>query len=256
MNVKQHVYSLMLTGLFLGQQPVAFCSTGYSLYAIPPALTIENTQPADTDTNKLYGPPADTVQHGILVAGNPNPAETGIILKTDKIREKNVQLNWEITQDSINEIYELQRSPNGVIWQTIKSRQVKTDDTNQEAFNYLDNEPDMPFSYYRLRLVKADGSSVYSQITSVSFTEFNSISIMPNPARNFASMNLFAMKDGKAVVQVLDVNGRLKCNETVLVHEGDNEFYLALLRKLGKGVYTIRVVINEEVLTHSLVVLK
>lgn len=174
-------------------------------------------------------------------------------LKGDR---KTVSINWKCGNEEANEAYELQRSANAEIWQTIYTKYVNADGNFQSDYAYMDQDPETPVSYYRILVKKKDGDDQVSEVTPVSFSEYSSLSVTPNPARSYAVLNLYAVSEGKGEIQVLDKKGGLRCHEAIKYKEGENEYYLELLRKLHKGMYTIRVVLNEEVLTSSLIVLK
>lgn len=193
-------------------------------------------------------------------AGSLNARELTIVqdirLSALKGDRKSVSINWQCASQEGNKGYELQRSGNGELWQTIYSRTLETNGEPQADFAYLDQDPESPISYYRLLIKKNEGDDQVSDVIPVSFSEYSSMSVSPNPARTYAALHVYAVREGKGEIQVLDKKGRLRCHEAISVKEGENEFYLQLLRKLPKGMYTVRVVLADDVLTNSLIVLK
>lgn len=209
--------------------------------------------PAGPDTNTVNAFPEDG-----RIAGNRSivSEDASIPFRVKKGQDSNVWLSWDLSQESMPLQYELQRSSNAVIWQSIRSGHWVNENNTQEELSYIDREPDMPESYYRIRLTMQDGAVRVTPVKQVSFRDASALLVYPNPANREAFINLFAVKQGNAVVQVISQNGKLRCQETVRVDEGDNEFYLRVFRKLGKGLYTIRVVLNNEVLSSNMVLLK
>ncbi len=179
-----------------------------------------------------------------------------VALRTQKGTGKTVHVAWELNNELGNDHYELQRSSNGEIWQTVRNRDAAPDNSRAAIYTYIDNTPDMPVSYYRVKVVKADGPATFSEISKVEFKEMSSATVVPNPARSFASLMLQSTQAGKGSLQLIDASGRVVVNESIAVVKGPNEYFLSVIQKLSKGMYTIRVVVNDEVMTTSLVVMK
>lgn len=183
--------------------------------------------------------------------------DPSIVLQADKIQINQVRISWKPMQDNLAESYELQRSPDGVIWQTLQTRFKPTESSLDIPFQFTDAEPDKPVTHYRLKITMPDGSEKCSKMSVIEFLDQSSVSVLPNPANRFAYMQLYTLQGGKAQLFILDNKGKIKHLETISVRQGNNEIYLGMLKKIGKGVFTIKVVLNEEeILTSSLVVLQ
>ena len=270
MNMKQILSSWLLLGGLLYLPGYACCGIINECQSSPagsagdllPKNTVSSVyrslfhpanNPSEPDTNKTNQIKQD---HAGPLNARELTTVQDIRLSMLKGDRKSVSINWQCASQEGNKGYELQRSGNGELWQTIYSRTLETNGEPQADFAYLDQDPESPISYYRLLIKKNEGDDQVSDVIPVSFSEYSSMSVSPNPARTYAALHVYAVREGKGEIQVLDKKGRLRCHEAISVKEGENEFYLQLLRKLPKGMYTVRVVLADDVLTNSLIVLK
>jgi hypothetical protein len=67
-----------------------------------------------------------------------------------KVDASKVQVNWHVAEESIGTLYELQRSKDGINWNTVYIKKA-TGNTQSASYSYNDAEPFQPNSYYRLK---------------------------------------------------------------------------------------------------------
>ncbi len=181
--------------------------------------------------------------------------DQSIILKAQRMVSNKVNLLWELNYENNNRAYELQRSKDGISWQTITN--VVTSGGNHSAtYSYADADPEMPVSYYRVKVLKNAGATMYSDVRKIDFKKASSISIAPNPAKSNTVLTIQSSTTGKAQVNILDFTGRSVFELPVAIINGTNELDLEVVQKLSDGVYKVRVQINDEILVTSLVIRK
>ncbi len=88
---------------------------------------------------------------------------------------KNVVLRWKLGNRAAGEQVTLQKSTDGNSYSDLTDAGL--------ANQYTDLSPATGNNFYRLKLAK-EGSKVYSQVLSVSFSAEGSINVYPNPAAN------------------------------------------------------------------------
>ncbi len=91
-------------------------------------------------------------------------------------------------------------------------------------------------NYYRLQSVDKDGSSSYSKVVSVNFSDKQSFSIIPNPAKDFTTIS-FSKTVDKATIAVYDITGKAVIMQSL---SGANAYKLNT-QTFTNGVYMIKV---------------
>lgn len=179
----------------------------------------------------------------------------GIELVAQKINNTSVNLLWKTVPEDDIRSYELQRSKNASSWQSICERSA-FGYAQPATYTYSDNNPDMPVSYFRVKATKASGELRYSETRKIDFSQSNHVSVAPNPAQDVAVASIQAGTAGTAQLILLDFTGHMVFNQTLKLTKGMNEVNLPVIRKLSSGIYKIKVIMNNEALVTSLVVIK
>jgi type IX secretion system substrate protein len=104
---------------------------------------------------------------------------------TTQPRGHTVDLQWTTATEQNSKDFVIERSQDGVNWNSIG--QVAAAGNSQESlqYNYVDQTPMTGANYYRLQEIAEDGSSVYSEIRSVEFTGTTiAVNWYPNPTHD------------------------------------------------------------------------
>lgn len=104
---------------------------------------------------------------------------------TAQAQEKYVLLKWETSSEENNDYFEIERSIDGLTFESIGkvTGNGTTAITNNYAF--LDQFPSRGTNYYRLRQVDFDGRYEYSDIRLVNFSgKTEQFSLAPNPTQD------------------------------------------------------------------------
>ncbi|MTI21462.1 T9SS type A sorting domain-containing protein, partial [Fulvivirga sp. RKSG066] len=109
---------------------------------------------------------------------NPLPVE--LLNFEGFVKDEVVSLNWSTASEVNNERFDIQRSVDGVNFETIAAIAGKGDSQKLINYDYTDINPIFGTSYYRLQQVDFDGDINHSPIISVNF-EIAEINIHPNP---------------------------------------------------------------------------
>jgi hypothetical protein len=80
------------------------------------------------------------------------------------------------------------------------------------------------------------------------------VKLLPNPAVNYTTVRFAAAGNAIAELQLIDNGGKKLMDLKKAVHPGVNLITLNDLQALSAGVYTVRIVINEQVITRQLVI--
>jgi len=91
-----------------------------------------------------------------------------------------IKLTWTAATEAGVLNYEIQRSVDGINFQTIGS--VKGE--NKRTYSYVDALPVATNNFYRLRIVDLDNTARISHVVSIKSKVTSTIEVYPNPVRN------------------------------------------------------------------------
>ncbi|WP_462250967.1 choice-of-anchor tandem repeat GloVer-containing protein [Ferruginibacter sp.] len=167
------------------------------------------------------------------------------LINFDAVKENNaVRISWQ-TEHEINfGNFEIERSGTSGGFTKINTVLAKG---SYEKANYTihDNQPFNGVNYYRLKLIDKDGHFTYSNIVKIDFSKKYSVSILPNPAKDYIIINgAAAFKQ----IQIIDITGKIvmKMNK-----ELTNRYNIA---NLCKGVYFVRLIGREDKIAGKIIV--
>lgn len=114
-----------------------------------------------------------------------------------------VELKWTMAEEGNSGVFEVQRSNDGVQWQTIATMQAGIDNN----YTYTDALPGR--AMYRLKMV-ADNNITYSPVRTpgCALTSANAI-VYPNPATSYVQVQLSNIPDKEVELTLYDNSGRL-----------------------------------------------
>lgn len=147
---------------------------------------------------------------------------------------KVIEIEWQTSTELNTSHFIIQHSTDGTSFTDIGN--VKAIGSRANEYQFTDNNPANGTNYYRLQSVDKDGSSSYSKVVSVNFGGKQAFSIVPNPARDFATIS-FSKTVDKATIAVYDITGKAVITQSV---SGTNAYKLNT-QTLTNGVYVIKV---------------
>lgn len=154
-----------------------------------------------------------------------------------KNNRNKVDLNWVTNSEINNDYFTLESSKDGLIWSEINTIQGAGNSSSTLHYTDFDGNPNQPISYYRLKQTDFDGTTSYSEIKYVLFSELkDNFSIYPNPALNdlwvkTADQNINNLSVYNLLGQ--DISNRIEFKKV-------NDGYKLSLINLQPGVYFIK----------------
>ena len=88
-----------------------------------------------------------------------------------QIKGNNTLLNWKTVSENINSYYEIHRSNDGEIFNSIGKIPTSGNLKDIKNYQFYDYEPYSDVNYYRLKLVEDDGNFEFSKIIVVDFSD-------------------------------------------------------------------------------------
>lgn len=153
------------------------------------------------------------------------------------IRNNNIQLNWQVSNEAGVQSYTVERSLNGIDFIPVATVDARPAGTGH--YSYVD-VPALTAGdlFYR---VKANGNARYSTIAivkgSVGSRDFF---VTPNPANDLSNLTVTALGGGVATLRLMDISGRLIWQIYHPVNRGINIIRLQPLQVLHNGVYLLQ----------------
>ncbi|MEY2917959.1 MAG: hypothetical protein RIS73_1673, partial [Bacteroidota bacterium] len=179
-----------------------------------------------------------------------------ILSFTGVLQNTQVLLSWTIIASKEVERFEIERSLDNATYTNvgIASDTVKLNEP--QSFGYTDNISSISNDviYYRLKVIGKTGDIKYSTILVVRKNKANTtVTILPNPARDYVSVRFFAEKESEVTIRLVDNIGKTVMQQKQIATKGNNMIHLIELNKYGAGVYTMQVLINNEIVTQKII---
>lgn len=100
---------------------------------------------------------------------------------------------------------------------------------------------------YRIKQMDKDGKYTYSAVISVNRKQRISISVSPNPAKERINISFTSTNEQKAVIELIDMNGKLIHTESFRLHTGDNIRTVQGLQSLVHGSVVVKIITGNEI---------
>lgn len=147
-----------------------------------------------------------------------------------------VLLNWTCSETAAAARLLVERSADGVAFETLASFSNKEYKTGANSYQYRDREPLNGKNFYRIRKIGTGNNSLYSNIKFVSFygSGIPAITMVPNPATNKVRLQISGFSFPLQLV-LCDMTNRVIGHYTVT---GNN--YTLDLSALTPGMYILK----------------
>lgn len=145
-----------------------------------------------------------------------------------------VYLHWLVSEQSTARSFELQRSANGISFETIG--QVSAD-PGQTDYAWVDAFP-LPLGYYRLKNRDEDGSIEYSRLLAfeMPFNREENWLLYPNPTHQYLTIEFSEASAMETQWAIVDALGRVVLSGS---WQGDQHSYTLEVQDLQAGYYTL-----------------
>lgn len=149
-------------------------------------------------------------------------------------------LNWVSVNEENMTSYELQRSPDGLHFETIQVSAARNRPENN--YSYTDTRPLPGINYYRLKMNDNDNSFSYSGIRKVDYTGISAVavSVAPNPAYGYINVQLSGMESGTYKLELINASGQSVYNRVIYI-TGPMQQERILPSSLQSGMYILKV---------------
>ena len=176
------------------------------------------------------------------------------------ISNSEVKISWATASELNTDHFEVERSVDGQNFVLANKVVAAGNSSTTKNYAYTDNASNLTgIVYYRLKTVNKDGSSSYSNVTTVTIhnSQLPTLSIYPNPLRAGQDLKLtyLSEKTENVNLQVINIVGKKVSATNVSVSEGRNVLSLPV-GHLASGVYYIAVSVNNVIVQKTPVVIQ
>lgn len=170
-------------------------------------------------------------------------------------KDNKAEINWKVANEKSDDVYELQRSIDGQKWFTINTKQANANPVNG-IYNYTDDKPLMPATYYRLKQRQINGANYYSKVEKVIFDDRFSVTISPNPVTDNSVINIYSTIGNDAEISIMNMSGKREFTQRLSLQNGINTIPLQTLKTLSEGLYFIQVISGENKSIQKIIIKK
>ncbi|PHN02335.1 hypothetical protein CRP01_32335 [Flavilitoribacter nigricans DSM 23189 = NBRC 102662] len=173
--------------------------------------------------------------------------ETAVLrdFRAKKLGLDQAVLDWRTSSEFNNDFFDVQRSEDGLVFETISTVRGQWNATETTTYQFLDEEVKPGKAYYRLAQVDREGNTKYSAVRTLEFAGQDpaadqlEVSFYPNPSKGITNIRANRFFTGFSLT-VLDSRGSM-VQFLQNVSSGD----VLDLTSLDAGVYNL-VLKNEE----------
>lgn len=151
-----------------------------------------------------------------------------------------VNINWTTETEINNDYFTVERSIDGVIFETISIVKGAGNSSNRIDYSSHDISPIKGISYYRLKQTDYDGEYKYSIPVSITIKNtFDDVTVFPNPVTGNGFIEFYSIQEIAQTISIYDIAGRAVFEKLYDVKKGQNKLVLETTN-LTKGMYFIQ----------------
>jgi hypothetical protein len=238
-----------------GSTPVGTNSSTYTTQTLTMAQTLNiSVVMTSNATPCLTGSPATS---NTLTINTPLPIlpVTGLKLNGYATATANL-LNWYAYNEREMNDYTIERSLDGLIFNTIGNQPATVSANGNNSYNYTDNHPLNGLNYYRIKGNSNNGQIQFSNIITIKFgSKQPTLLVAPNPVEyHLLSLKVVQLKKGVYTLKISDVLGRL-ISKRLLLYDGVNgTIKTSLPQTIKAGVYYVKLIGEGSAFTEKFII--
>jgi hypothetical protein len=163
-----------------------------------------------------------------------------------------VNLQWKTAQEFNSKSFDVQRSVDGLNWNSLSSIAAAGQSSSERTYHYSDNSSSGS-SFYRIVENDQDGRSVMSSVVRSNCQSGRDVlMVSPNPVSNSAVLSIHLQQAATVQWKIIDSKGAMVQQNQMVLPSGSSSIPLNL-SNYSKGVYTISIYYNNEMKTIKLI---
>ncbi|MEO5681823.1 MAG: T9SS type A sorting domain-containing protein [Chitinophagaceae bacterium] len=219
--------------------------SGLSMYTTTDGLSFNNINATTRDANANYVTKNGIGKFAIYTLSSPPGAALPVKLVSFNATCKGnfIQLNWKTASEQNSDRFDIQRSANGIAWETIGFLKSAGNSKNILSYQYDDKTLNVASAFYRLAQYDLDGKIVYSNVAKAGCGVSTEFKIMPNPVADVAKVIIGATTNGKGTLLVFNAAGQQVIQQAVTLLSGINQYQLNM-GGFANGTYNLLFIQN------------
>ncbi len=176
--------------------------------------------------------------HFIIVPTEPVLLSTNLLrFEAAPVGKLQTALTWELSTTAELDYFEVLRSQDGINFEPFTEAAV----TSALVYNLEDNQANVGYNYYRLRLHHEDGTATLSDMQVVYFEGTQLLDVFPNPVGQGAlTIRLSSLTEMPLRLQWVNPLGQLIQEQTQAIARGTNTFTVTT-EQLAAGIYMLQI---------------
>ncbi len=163
-----------------------------------------------------------------------------------KLENNSVQLKWQTANEINNKKYSVERSNDGVHFESIGLIEGAKSSKTVNDYFFTDASSKTGVVYYRVKQTDVNGAFTYTNIISFTFESSAEISLFPNPAKNVV---LIKSPNKMDQIQLFGVNGKL-----IFTAKPNTNTITFPVSKYTPGTYSVRIITSTSVINKQLII--
>ncbi len=174
----------------------------------------------------------------LLMAGPPGSLPISLLSFEVNRHDKNsLRLNWVTASETDNEYFDLERSADGLSFESIARIDGRGTTIERTAYTWIDTQPLSGENYYRLKQTDFDGTFSYSSVVYYDFTKAWQVSTYPNPTQSKLYLRSSEQLSEKVTLGLFNQQGQQV--QTWQLAKDSLEYEISL-EGLPQGVYFLK----------------
>lgn len=149
-------------------------------------------------------------------------------------------LTWAVTNEQNVSHYEVEKSLDCRNFSLLAKVDYKPTTAAVNTYSLPDNVINGQRICYRIKQVDKDGHYHYSSVIQLSANATTKTMVAPNPATDNLSINMSSQVKEKAIIQLLDISGRVVYETKTVLLPGTNSIGLSGLQQFARGQYVLK----------------
>jgi len=157
---------------------------------------------------------------------------------------KKIAIEWKVENEINIRKYEIERSVNGADFGSVNSVTVNGFKNNHNSYSWIDDQPIMGNSFYRIKSIDIDGTTKISVMVKVTTgkTGHGTITIYPNPIQdNIINLQFTNQATGLYQLRLINNNGQVVYTGKLLVNSPNISQTIFTNERLVYGIYQLEI---------------